>query len=159
MSGKPVPDRDPFSRFKPQPTLATVQALDGRGRGGRRQTQKVRSGLGERPRFRYRAFLQKQEHFLSVAYCIRHERLTVRQVEALMRPIRRDPRDPATIPFDADPRGPDHRWFEARLSEPLGIPVTVEYARDDAGRLILAFSDLEILDGWLERLGYGDDTD
>ena len=96
---------------------------------------------------------------LHLAHRIRHERLTVRQVEALMRQIRRDPRDPATIPFDADPRGPDHRWFEARLSEQLGVPVTVEYGRDGAGRLILAFSDLEILDGLLERLGYCDDAD
>ena len=54
---------------------------------------------------------------------------------------------------------PDHVRFEARLSEQLGVPVTVEYARDGAGRLILAFSDLEILDGLLERLGYCDDAD
>jgi len=96
---------------------------------------------------------------LHLARRIGRERLSVRQVESLMGQIRRDPRDPATIPFDADPRGPDHVRFEARLSEQLGVPVTVEYARDGAGRLILAFSDLEILDGLLERLGYCDDAD
>ena len=64
-----------------------------------------------------------------------------------------------SLAVDADPRGPDHVRFEGRLSEQLGVPVTVEYARDGAGRLILAFSDLEILDGLLERLGYCDDAD
>ena len=57
---------------------------------------------------------------------IRHARRTVRPVEALMRQIRRDPRDPTTIPFDADPRDLDHARFEDRLSEPLGVPVTLE---------------------------------
>ncbi len=94
---------------------------------------------------------------LDLARRIRRERLTVRQVEALMRQIRRDPRDPATIPFDADPRDPDHARFEGRLSEQLGVPVTLEYARAGSGRLILAFDDLEILDGLLERLGYRDE--
>lgn len=96
---------------------------------------------------------------LHLARRIGREQLSVRQVESLMGQIRRDPRDPATIPFDADPRGPDHVRFEARLSKQLGVPVSVEYARDGAGRLILAFSDLEILDGLLERLGYCDDAD
>jgi ParB family chromosome partitioning protein len=93
---------------------------------------------------------------LHLARRIRHERLTVRQVEALMRQIRRDPRDPTMIPFDADPRDPDHARFEDRLSAQLGVPVTLEYARAGSGRLILAFNDLEILDGLLERLGYRD---
>ena len=94
---------------------------------------------------------------LHLARRIRLERLTVRQVEALMRQIRRDPRDPATVAFDADPRDPDHARFEDRLSEQLGVPVTLEYARARSGRLILAFSHLDVLDGLLERLGDGDD--
>ena len=94
---------------------------------------------------------------LHLARRIRHERLTVRQVEALMRQIRRDPRDPTMIAFDADPRDPDHARFEDRLSEQLGVPVTLEYARAGSGRLILAFSHLDVLDGLLERLGDGDD--
>lgn len=76
---------------------------------------------------------------LHLACRIRRERLTVRQVEALMRQIRSDPCDLATVAFDADPRHPDHVRFEGRLSEQLGGPVTVEYARKGSGRLILAF--------------------
>jgi ParB family chromosome partitioning protein len=94
---------------------------------------------------------------LHLARRIRLERLTVRQVEALMRQIRRDPRDPATVAFNADPRDPDHARFEDRLSEQLGVPVTLEYARARSGRLILTFSNLDVLDGLLERLGYRDD--
>lgn len=96
---------------------------------------------------------------LHLAGRIRLERLTVRQVEALMRQIRRDPRNPATIAFDADARNPDHMRFEGRLSEQLGIPVTVEYVREGSGRLILAFGTLDVLDGVLERLGYRDNID
>ncbi len=94
---------------------------------------------------------------IHLARHIRLERLTVRQVEALMRQIRRDPHDLATVAFDADARDPDQVRFEGRLSEQLGVPVTLEYARAGTGRLILAFGNLDVLDGLLERLGYRDD--
>ena len=62
-----------------------------------------------------------------------------------------------SLAVDADPHDPDHARFEGRLSELLGVPVTLEYARARSGRLILAFSHLDVLDGLLERLGDGDD--
>lgn len=95
---------------------------------------------------------------VDLARRIQREQLSVRQVEALMHRIRRHPTCSTQIDGEADDRNPDHLRFENRLSEQLGVPVTVEYSKEGSGRLILAFSDLEILDGLLERFGYQDDV-
>ena len=81
----------------------------------------------------------------------------MRQVEALIRSIRRDPRDPATLAVDADPRDLDYARFEGRLSEQFDVPVTVEYAREGVGRGVLALGHLDVLNDLLERLSYCDD--
>lgn len=75
-----------------------------------------------------------------------------------MQRVRRDPRGSARIDYAAGETDLGHARYESRLAERFGVPVTVEYAKDGAGRLILDFADLDIPDGLLERFGYRDDA-
>lgn len=94
---------------------------------------------------------------------IRTQKLTVRQTEALVRQIRQSQRYPAAS-VRAERTTPrsnkaDVERLEAELSTLIGSPVRLDYSEEGAGHLTIAFSDLEVLDGLLSRLGYRRDMD
>jgi len=94
---------------------------------------------------------------------IRTRQLTVRQTEALVRQIRQSQRYPAA-PVSARSTTPRAKnanveRLETELSALIGSPVSLDYSEKGSGHLTIAFSDLEVLDGLLGRLGYRRDTD
>lgn len=90
---------------------------------------------------------------------IARDGLSVRHVERLARDLRAGARA-RVEPVTAEPGDdPDSRRLERRLSEHLGVPVRLRASREGSGQLTLAFGDLDILEGLLDRLGYRDGTD
>ena len=100
---------------------------------------------------------------IELANRIRRQHLTVRQTEALVRSIRQNQPDAATNASNATvnhhARNADIERLEIELSALMGSPVSLDYSEDGSGRLTIAFSDLEVLDGLLDRLGYRRDID
>ncbi|MFO1432487.1 MAG: ParB/RepB/Spo0J family partition protein [Candidatus Competibacteraceae bacterium] len=100
---------------------------------------------------------------IELANRIRRQQLTVRQTEALVRSIRQNQLDTAANALDAmgnlRARNADVERLETDLSALIGSPVSLDYSGDGSGRLTIAFSDLEVLDGLLDRLGYRRDID
>lgn len=95
---------------------------------------------------------------------IRSQDLTVRQTEALVRQIRQSQRYPATVPVKASrtaarAKNADAARLEMDLSALLGSPVSVDCNDYGSGQLTITFSDLDVLDGILSRLGYQRDLD
>ena len=78
--------------------------------------------------------------------------LSVRETEALVKKTLAEtgaarPGARKTPQKDANIRG-----LEQELSERLGAPVTIEHAKSGKGRLVVAYSSLEVLDGILDKV-------
>ena len=88
-----------------------------------------------------------------LANIILKESLNVRQTEELIRKdlIRQDNR--TSPPRKSDP---DKERLETELSQRLGQPVKITSSVAGKGKLEIAFSSLDELDGLLARLGYQD---
>ena len=80
--------------------------------------------------------------------------LTVRQTEALVRRLQQQ----ALHPTPAAPKeDPNIRRLSERLSEKVGVPVSIDHNDKGVGRLVLKYSSLDELDGILAHLGYRED--
>ena len=90
---------------------------------------------------------------LFLANIVLKESLNVRQTEELIRKdlIRQDNR--TSFPRQSDP---DNERLETELSQTLGQPVKITSSVAGKGKLEIAFSSLDELDGLLARLGYQD---
>ena len=90
---------------------------------------------------------------LFLANIILKESLNVRQTEELIRKdlIRQDNRTSPPRKID-----PDKERLETELSQRLGQPVKITSSVAGKGKLEIAFSSLDELDGLLARLGYQD---
>lgn len=92
---------------------------------------------------------------------IQRERLSTRQVEALVRSLKKG--QPASLSSSQENRllahDPDQIRLESVIAELLGTPVTLRYGPDGQGDLIIHFSNLDIFDHILECLGYADSQD
>ncbi len=86
------------------------------------------------------------ERQLEVARKVADGKMTVRATEALVKRLQRPsaPRSPA-----AD--DPDIRRLQEELSGLLGVQVTIRHNRTGKGRLVIAYDDLEQLEGLLSR--------
>jgi len=86
------------------------------------------------------------------------EKLNTRQVETLAKAYKY-PGKNSSAHAEATPslsaKDPDLVRLESELAERLGTRVTLAYGEHGRGQLIIDFDTLEILDGVLERLGYG----
>ncbi|WP_237068150.1 ParB/RepB/Spo0J family partition protein [Microbulbifer guangxiensis] len=80
--------------------------------------------------------------------------LTVRQTEALVRRLQQQAHNPAPAKPKEDP---NIRRLSERLSEKVGVPVTIDCNEKGAGRLVLKYSSLDELQGILGHLGYSED--
>ncbi|KUJ83103.1 chromosome partitioning protein ParB [Microbulbifer flavimaris] len=80
--------------------------------------------------------------------------LTVRQTEALVRRLQQQAHSPAPAKPKEDP---NIRRLSERLSEKVGVPVTIDCNEKGAGRLVLKYSSLDELQGILGHLGYSED--
>ena len=118
--------------------------------------QKVATGVLEIGKARALVGLPERVQ-LNLAQRIAREGLTTRQVEALAKaykPGNGDPRTDATIRSTPSAPDPDRVRLETDLAEWLGTRVTIDYGANGQGRLVVEFTDLEILEGVLERIGY-----
>lgn len=86
------------------------------------------------------------------------EKLNTRQVETLAKAYKH-PGKNSSAHAEATPslpaKDPDLVRLESELAERLGTRVTLAYGGQGRGQLVIDFDTLEILDGVLERLGYG----
>ena len=80
--------------------------------------------------------------------------LTVRQTEALVRRLQQQALHPAPA---APKEDPNIRRLSERLSEKVGVPVSIDHNDKGVGRLVLKYSSLDELDGILAHLGYRED--
>ena len=80
--------------------------------------------------------------------------LTVRQTEALVRRLQQQALHPAPATPKEDP---NIRRLSERLSEKVGVPVSIDHNDKGVGRLVLKYSSLDELDGILAHLGYSED--
>ena len=90
---------------------------------------------------------------LFFAKIILKESLNVRQTEELIRKDLRKQDDHTSPPRKIDP---DKERLETELSQRLGQPVKITSSVVGKGKLEIAFSSLDELDGLLARLGYQD---
>ncbi|MBB3061549.1 ParB/RepB/Spo0J family partition protein [Microbulbifer rhizosphaerae] len=79
--------------------------------------------------------------------------LTVRQTEALVRRLQQQAQSPAP----AKTEDPNIRRLVERLSEKVGVPVSIDHNDKGVGRLVLKYSSLDELDGILAHMGYCED--
>ncbi len=86
------------------------------------------------------------ERQLEVARKVADGKMTVRDTEALVKRLQR-PGAPSG-PADTDP---DIRRLQEELSDLLGTRVTIRHSRTGKGRLVIAYEDLEQLEGLLTR--------
>ncbi|MGL6159579.1 ParB/RepB/Spo0J family partition protein [Microbulbifer sp.] len=80
--------------------------------------------------------------------------LTVRQAEALVRRLQQQAQSPAPAQAEEDP---NIRRLVERLSEKVGVPVSIDHNHKGVGRLVLKYSSLDELDGILAHMGYCED--
>ncbi|WP_308364638.1 MULTISPECIES: ParB/RepB/Spo0J family partition protein [unclassified Microbulbifer] len=80
--------------------------------------------------------------------------LTVRQTEALVRRLQQQAQNPAPAKPEEDP---NIRRLVERLSEKVGVPVSIDHNDKGVGRLVLKYSSLDELDGILAHMGYCED--
>ena len=90
---------------------------------------------------------------LFLANIILEESLNVRQTEELIRKDLSRQDDRTSLPKKIDP---DKERLEIELSQRLGQPVKITSSVAGKGKLEIAFSSLDELDGLLARLGYQD---
>ncbi|MCP5197430.1 MAG: hypothetical protein H6974_11705 [Gammaproteobacteria bacterium] len=86
------------------------------------------------------------------------EGLSTRQVETLAKACKqREKNVSASVKStsSSSAKDPNLVHLELELAERLGTRVTLAYAEHGRGQLIIDFDTLDILDGVLERLGYG----
>jgi len=86
------------------------------------------------------------ERQLEVARKVADGKMTVRATEALVKRLQQ-PGAPSG-PADTDP---DIRRLQEELSDLLGTRVTIRHSRTGKGRLVIAYDDLEQLEGLLTR--------
>ena len=95
---------------------------------------------------------------LELVHRIAREGLNTRQVEALAKAYKQNGGNPhaaAVLPPAPPAQDPDLARLEIDLAERLGTRVTIDYGEVGRGHLIIDFASLEILEGVLERMGYG----
>ncbi|SDK42491.1 ParB/RepB/Spo0J family partition protein [Microbulbifer yueqingensis] len=80
--------------------------------------------------------------------------LTVRQTEALVRRLQQQAQNPAPAKPKEDP---NIRRLSERLSEKVGVPVSIDHNEKGVGKLVLKYNSLDELDGILAHLGYRED--
>jgi ParB family chromosome partitioning protein len=80
--------------------------------------------------------------------------LSVRQTEALVRKIQQGD---AAKPDTPKNNSTDIKNLEVRLSEKIGVPVSIGHSAKGKGKLVLAYNSLDELDGILAHLGYKQD--
>jgi ParB family chromosome partitioning protein len=93
----------------------------------------------------------------NLAVRIRCERLSCRKVEALAKnfKIKKNLGNlSADNPVLFISEDPDQSRLESELTDILGTPVTLKYNPDGTGSMIIFFSNLDIFDNVLGRLGY-----
>jgi len=93
------------------------------------------------------------EQQVAAARTVAGKGLTVRQTEAMVRKLLKDseePTQPAPV-IDAD-----IRRLEERVAEYVGLPVAIQHGSGGKGKVVFSYSDLEELDGLLQRLNIGD---
>lgn len=83
-----------------------------------------------------------------LARVVAAKQLSVRATEALVRQRQNPPR---TRP-GAEEKGADTRVLERELSERIGAPVTINQSSGNRGRLVIAFSSLDELEGILSHI-------
>lgn len=88
----------------------------------------------------------------AVALRIIREGLSVRQVEALVRKGRSNPRTKSSKPLRRDKDG-DTIALENDLSRSLGLTVIIDFNEDESGELRVQYKSLEQLDDICRRLG------
>jgi ParB family transcriptional regulator, chromosome partitioning protein len=97
-----------------------------------------------------------QANALELAQGIIKRGLNVRQVETEMRKDGasqgRDPRNKAKG-YPSGAKDPDTKALEKRLSDALGLDVSVDHRGDKGGTLHIKYRDLEQLDGVIGKLG------
>lgn len=85
-------------------------------------------------------------------YCARtisKKGLSVREAEELARRTQTQPRQ---IFKPAENRDPDVRNLQLRLSETLGVSVTIQHSAKGKGKLVIRYNNLDELDGILEHI-------
>jgi ParB family chromosome partitioning protein len=83
-----------------------------------------------------------------LARVVAAKQLSVRATEALVRQRQNPPRKPAEGPE----KGADTRVLERELSERIGAPVSINQGSGNRGRLVIAFSSLDELEGILAHI-------
>ncbi|HYQ91935.1 MAG TPA: ParB/RepB/Spo0J family partition protein [Candidatus Competibacteraceae bacterium] len=94
---------------------------------------------------------------LELAERIQREQLNTRQVETLAKAYKSQGRNDTlaqTSLMEGSAKDPNVVRLENELADLIGTPVTLSYDTNGRGQLSIAFDNLEILEGILERLGY-----
>jgi len=98
------------------------------------------------------------ENAVELAEKIINEKLSVRQSEALTRPVTAEPKAPkkaaarAAAPISAQNTNEDMAALEASLTESLGMRVRIEESAE-GGKVTVFFNNVQQLDNILQRLG------
>jgi len=120
---------------------------------------RARVATGELAPGKARALVGLDERVqLELAHRIAREGLNTRQVEALAKAYKQNgghPHAAAVLPPAPPAQDPDLARLEIDLAERLGTRVTIGYSEAGRGQLTIDFASLEILEGVLERMGYG----
>jgi ParB family transcriptional regulator, chromosome partitioning protein len=75
--------------------------------------------------------------------------LSVRETEALVRRLEKNQLEPAVLPAKVDP---NIKRLETELAEKLGAKVQLQHSAKGGGKLVIAYHDLDQLDGILAHL-------
>ena len=89
------------------------------------------------------------ERQLEIATAIVHRGLNVRQTEALVRNLAKPKQPGGSRSPDADTRR-----LQETLGQQLGQPVQIRHSAKGKGKLIIAYNNLDELDGVLEKMGF-----
>lgn len=77
------------------------------------------------------------------------KKLSVRETEALVRRLEKEQAEPAAVATKADP---NIKRLETDLAEKLGAKVQLQHSAKGSGKLVIAYHDLDQLDGILAHL-------
>ena len=94
---------------------------------------------------------------LELAERIQREQLNTRQIETWVKAYKSQGRNDTlarTSQMEGSAKDPNVVRLENELTDLIGTSVTLSYDANGRGQLSIAFDNLEILEGILERLGY-----